>query len=141
MSGANITLKDIIERKIAYAKEEKEKAEPIDFSVTDPYDISYEDFISMQNGEIRALNEMLEDIQIMSEDEFTGKYLEIVKILGEKIEAVQDKKYEKIADAKACGTDVYEVLRDFSQITEETGYNNAIVGILILFDRKNEFFA
>ena len=72
MSGANITLKDIIERKIAYAKEEKEKAEPIDFSVTDPYDISYEDFISMQNGEIRALNEMLEDIQIMSEDELNA---------------------------------------------------------------------
>lgn len=137
--SANITLKDIIERRLAYAKEERDNAEPIDFSVTDPYDITYDEFTAIQNGEIRAFEEMLGDIDDMSEDEFTGKYKAIAKTLGKKFDEELDEKYNRIAEAKKNGTDVYKVFEEFPPKTEEVGYNNAIVEILILFNKKNEF--
>ncbi len=78
MSSANITLKDIIERKIVYAKNERDNAAPIDFSVTgDPYHLTYEEFITMNDTEIKAFEEMLADIEVMSEEEFTEKYKSI----------------------------------------------------------------
>ena len=138
MSSANITLKDIIERKIAYAKNERDNAVPIDFSVTDPYHFTYEEFIAMHDTEIKAFEEMLEDIEIMSEEEFTEKYIAIAKTLGKQIEEEQDEKYNKIAEAKANGTDIYEVLREFPSSGERVWYNNALAEILILFDMKNQ---
>ena len=139
MSSANITLKDIIERKIAYAKNERDNAVPIDFSVTDPYHFTYEEFIAMHDTEIKAFEEMLEDIEIMSEEEFTEKYIAIAKTLGKQIEEEQDEKYNKIAEAKANGTDIREVLKDFPWNVEIEWYNNTVWYILTLFDKKNMF--
>lgn len=136
---ANITLKDIIERKIAYAKSERDKAVPVDFSVTDPYDITYEEFIAIQNGEIQALEEMLADIETMSEEEFTEKYKSIAKTLGKKFDEELDEKYNRIVEAKEKGTDVYEVFGDLPPKTEEVGYNNSVVDILMLFNPENLF--
>lgn len=139
MSSANITLKDIIERKIVYAKNERDNAAPIDFSVTgDPYHLTYEEFITMNDTEIKAFEEMLADIEVMSEEEFTEKYIAIAKTLGKQIEEEQDEKYNKIAEAKANGTDVYEVLKEFPSRGERVWYNNAVAEILILFDMKNQ---
>ena len=137
--SANITLKDIIERKIAYAKSERDNAVPVDFSVTDPYDITYEEFTAIQNGEIQALEEMLEDIQTMSEKEFTEKYMAIAKTLGKKFDEELDEKYNRIVEAKKKGTDVYEVFENLPPKTEEVGYNNAIMDILTLFNPENLF--
>lgn len=139
--SANITLKDIIERRIAYAKDERDNAVPIDFSSTDPYDITYEEFTEMQDGEIKALEEMLADTDTMSENEFTEKYKAIAKTLGKKFDEEMDEKYNRIAEAKANGTDVYKVLDYFPPETDKVGYNNAIVEILTLFDRKNLFLS
>ena len=137
--SANITLKDIIERKIFYAKSERDNAVPVDFSVTDPYDITYEEFTAIQNGEIRALEEMLADIQTMSEKEFTEKYMAIAKTLGKKFDEELDEKYNRIVEAKEKGTDVYEIFENLPPKTEEVGYNNAIVDILMLFNPENLF--
>lgn len=137
--SANITLKDIIERKIAYAKSERDNAVPVDFSVTDPYDITYEEFTAIQNGEIRALEEMLADIQTMSEKEFTEKYMAIAKTLGKKFDEELDEKYNRIVEAKKKGADVYEVFENLPPKTEEVGYNNAIMDILTLFNPENLF--
>ncbi len=140
MSSANITLKDIIERKIVYAKNERDNAAPIDFSVTgDPYHLTYEEFITMNDTEIKAFEEMLADIEVMSEEEFTEKYIAIAKTLGKQIEEEQDEKYNKIAEAKANGTDIREVLKDFPWNVEREWYNNTVWDILTLFDKRNMF--
>ena len=139
MAGANITLKEIIERKIAYAKEERDNAVPADFVANDPSDFTYEDYIIGHNGEIEAFEDMLADVEKMTEEEFTEKYRAIGKKLCEQIDEEEEDKYNRITSAKADGTDVGEVLKDFPYNARREWYNNAIWDILALFDMKNIF--
>lgn len=135
--SANITLKNIIERKIKYAKTQKENAAPIDFSVTDPYEITYEEFVSRFNGEIKALDDMLADVEHMEEKDFAEKYLGIVKTLQKEFDEQLEEKYNKIVEAKEKGSDVYEVVGSLPRITDKEGYNNAIAEIMVLLDPES----
>ena len=139
MSSANITLKDIIERKIAYAKNERDNAVPKDFVSDDSYDFTYEEFIRVQNSEIKALEDMLADIEIMSEKDFTEKYTAIAENLVKQMEEEREEEENRIAEAKANGTDIREVLKDFPWNVEREWYNNTVWDILTLFDKRNMF--
>ena len=47
--SANISMKEILQRKLKYAQNERDSAEPIDFSITDPNEIDYDEFIAMMD--------------------------------------------------------------------------------------------
>lgn len=134
MSGANITLKDILERKLKHAESQKAKAEPIDFSVTDPLQIRYEEFVAVLDGEINAVNDMINDIDKMNEADFMEKYSGIGKTLNKEFDEQLEEKYNRIAEAKQNGSDVYAALEGFPEQTEKSGYYNVIMEIVKLYD-------
>ncbi|MDD3174029.1 MAG: hypothetical protein PHF63_10355 [Herbinix sp.] len=90
------TITDIIERSIQFTKNNKifDKAE----------------FKDVNEGELLAYEEMLVDVQNMSESEFLNKYLKIVRGLEQQFEN------REISDEK--------------EIEKVSGYNNAIIFIL-----------
>lgn len=80
------------------------------------------DFLHVKKGEVKAYKEILADIETLDEKGFIDKYLRIVVELNEKI--------EKLA---------YGVNVNTEKIEQITGYNNAIVSILMLLNPKYEF--
>ena len=90
------TIIDIIERKIQFTK------------TNDIFDkVEYKD---NDEGELLAYNEMLEDIKVMSEDDFVTKYLKIINTLSVQFEN--------------------EEIPNMKDRERMSGYNNAIVSIL-----------
>ena len=132
-------MKEILQRKLKYAQNERDSAEPIDFSITDPNEIDYDEFIAMQDGEIKAYSEMLEDIEKLSEEEFVSKYHEAAKKMSEEFEKILDEKYDKIAAAKENGGDVFDIMSEFPKGSEDMGYNNAVLSIMMLYSPENSF--
>ncbi|HSQ88582.1 hypothetical protein [Romboutsia sp.] len=98
-------IEDIIKRKIQFT---------ITNSIFDKIEYKEND-----EGELLAYNEMLADIEIMCEDEFVSKYLEIVEKIGIQF-------------------DNKEIL-DEKEIEKMSGYNNAIVSILKLINPIHEY--
>ena len=137
MPNANITIKDILERKRNHAVSKKEKAEPIDFSVVNPYEITYEEYIAVLDGEINAVNEMLDDIEKMSEEELLEKYIEIAKTLNKAFDEEFEEKYNRIAQARQSGGDVYQVFEEMPKQNEKVGYFNLVMEIVKLYDPEN----
>lgn len=90
------------------------------FTKTNPR-FNIPDFQNDNEGALLAYSEMLEDISTkeMSEDEFVSKYLAIIKILSKKFE-----------------NDEFENL---DEIEKMSGYNNAIVSVLICLDPIYEY--
>ena len=137
MPNANITIKDILERKRNHAVSKKEKAELIDFSVVNPYEITYEEYIAVLDGEINAVNEMLDDIELMSEEELLEKYIEIAKTLNKAFDEEFEEKYNRIAQARQSGGDVYQVFEEMPKQNEKVGYFNLVMEIVKLYDPEN----
>ena len=134
MSGANINLKDIIENKIVYARKERDNAIPEKFMSDAPYDITYEEYVHRANFEIRALEEMLADVENMSEQKFREKYRAIVKAMHERFDREAEVRDKIIAETKANGGDVDKALAKLRYSVGMEWYNNAIFDILMLYD-------
>lgn len=71
--------------------------------------------------------------------DFTEKYTAIAENLVKQIEEEREEEDNRIAEAKANGTDIREVLKDFPWNVEIEWYNNTVWDILTLFDKKNMF--
>jgi len=78
-----------------------------------------DDFQLMTEGELRAYNEMIIDIQQLDEKDFQEKYLRIVKDIGKAFEN--------------------EEITDKDEIERLSGYNNEIVYVLRLLDPINKY--
>ncbi|MEK4532143.1 hypothetical protein [Solibacillus sp. FSL K6-1554] len=109
---SQFTIVDIVERKIHFTK------------TNTIYDA--EDYEIYNEGELKAFNEILIDVKVMTETEFVSKYLEIVKKIGKQMEDEQFKDTNKV------------------EVEKLSGYNNAIVKILecinpvYMYDFDNE---
>ena len=88
---------------------------------------------------MRIPKDMLADIEIMSEKDFTEKYTAIAENLVKQMEEEREEEENRIAEAKANGTDIREVLKDFPWNVEREWYNNTVWDILTLFDKRNMF--
>ena len=80
------------------------------------------DLIYVKEGEIKAYNEILADIEVKEEQEYVEKYLNILRELNKKFEMID-----------------YEVKTNDIELERITGYNNAIVSVLALLNPKYEF--
>lgn len=96
----NLTLEEIIKRKIAFYR----KAESSELE-------------TMRAGYIRGFEQTLADVGL-SEEEFTQKYLAIVRDLEITFDALE------------------QTGRSDEDIDELSGYNNAIVEVLSLLDKR-----
>lgn len=77
---------------------------------------------NVKKGEIRAYIEMLNDIKIQNEELFIEKYSKIVFELNERLEKTE-----------------YKLGFNDIEVEQLTGYNNAIVFVMLLIDPKYEF--
>lgn len=77
------------------------------------------DFIDNNQGELLAYDEMLVDVKEMNENEFVNKYLNIINKLAVHFEK------GKITDER--------------EIEKMSGYNNAIISILMCIDPIYEY--
>lgn len=80
------------------------------------------DLIYVKEGEIKAYNEILADIEVKEEQEYVEKYLNILRELNKKFEMID-----------------YEAKTNDIEQERLTGYNNAIVSVLTLLNPKYEF--
>lgn len=100
------TIVDIIERKIEFTNKN---------TIFDK-----KEFKDYDDGVLLAYKEMLVDVKGMGEDEFTYKYIKIIKRIGKQFDN------NEIMDSK--------------EIERMSGYNNAIVSILILINPIYEYY-
>ena len=131
MSSANISLEEIIKRKMRFAEDELNAYSPEDFS-DDPHDISYKEFCDKSNGEITGYKEMLEDINILSEEEFKSRYHAVVTANDSRA----DKEEREAARRTVTETMSGKAVQRLSEY-EMYGYCNAAMDILDLFDPVN----
>ena len=77
MGSANITLEEILRRKVKYSVEGFELFDREDFDDDDPYSLSYDEFRAQCDGELQAYTEMLEAVRSgISEDDFIDMFVE-----------------------------------------------------------------
>ena len=128
MCSANISLEEIIRRKMQFAKDELNAYSPENFS-DDPHDISYEEFCEKNNGEITGYKEMLEDINILSEEEFKLRYCAVVTANDSRADKEEREAARRTVIDKMSGKAVQTLSK-----YELYGYCNAAMEILDLFD-------
>ena len=76
MSSANITLEEILVRKIQFVMADLQELDPDDFD-NDPYSLSYDEYKVQCEGELRAYREMLTAISLgISEVDFVNRFLD-----------------------------------------------------------------
>ena len=128
MSTANISLAEIIRRKRGFVIEELEAAEPEDFG-NDPFDdLTYEEFKASQKGEIRAYDEMLDDIDVLSEELFFEKYDELADDYQDRVRTGRGLDGENVIDF-ATGADLVDLKK-----YELMGFCRGVDEVLYLFE-------
>ena len=105
---AEFTLLDIIERQINFTKTN---------TIFDR-----KDFETYNEGSLLALKEMLADVKEMTEDEFTNKYLNIMRKLADQFEGFEEKEFN-----------------DEGEVDKLSGYNNAIISIMMCINPQYQY--
>lgn len=88
-NSANISMKEIMNRKKQDIIDEMNAAEPDDFD-NDSCEYTYDDFKKERDGEIAALDDMMHDVTIMTEEDFVKKYVAIIDKREEKPDTEHD---------------------------------------------------
>lgn len=79
MGSANITLEEILRRRIEFLTEDFGMIDREDCDDSDPYSLSYDEIKTQYDGEIRAYKEMYDAVcSGMNEYEFVEKFLGIM---------------------------------------------------------------
>ena len=102
------TLVDVIERQIHFIK------------TNTLFD--RKEYETYNEGSLLALNEMLADVEEMSEDEFTNKYLNILRKLADQFEEFREDEF-----------------KDEGEVDKLSGYNNSIVSIMMCINPHYQY--
>lgn len=105
---AEFTLLDVVERQINFIKTN---------TIFDR-----KDFETYNEGSLLALNEMLADVREMAEDEFTNKYLNIMRKLDDQFEGFEEEEFN-----------------DKGEVDKLSGYNNTIISIMKCINPQYEY--
>lgn len=126
MGSSNITLEEILRRKIKDTTEEFELFKPDDFDSDDPYSVSYDEYKAQFDGELRAYRDMFEAVcSGISEEDFIETFCE------------RFDKYERIARATEPDDNIIDIVTGMARSEirriESGGYCSGVKPILNLF--------